>query len=60
VPQVVSIIDDDESVSMAANSLVRSLGYVTRIFASAEEFLQSPDVHLTRLAFWTSPSIARP
>jgi FixJ family two-component response regulator len=47
VPQVVSIIDDDESVRMAANSLVRSLGYVTHIFASAEEFLQSPDVHLT-------------
>jgi FixJ family two-component response regulator len=47
VQQVVSIIDDDESIRMAANSLIRSLGYVTHIFASAEEFLQSPDVHLT-------------
>jgi FixJ family two-component response regulator len=41
---VVSIIDDDESVRAATRCLVRSLGYATRTFASAEEFLGSPYV----------------
>jgi FixJ family two-component response regulator len=44
---VVSIIDDDESVRTAAKCLVRSLGYDAHIFASAEEFLQSPFVDKT-------------
>jgi FixJ family two-component response regulator len=39
---VISIVDDDASVRVAANRLVRSLGYVTHTFASAKEFLQSP------------------
>ena len=39
---VVSIVDDDESVRTAAQSLVRSLGYEAHAFASAEQFLQSP------------------
>jgi FixJ family two-component response regulator len=47
VQQVVSIVDDDDSVRMAAKCLVRSLGYVAHAFASAEEFLQSPEVNLT-------------
>jgi FixJ family two-component response regulator len=38
---VISIVDDDESVRVAINRLVRSLGFVGRTFASAEEFLQS-------------------
>lgn len=38
------IIDDDESVRRATTSLLRSLGYVVRNFASAEEFLHSPYV----------------
>jgi FixJ family two-component response regulator len=38
----ISIIDDDESVRAATESLIRSLGYVAYTFASAEEFLQSP------------------
>lgn len=38
---VISIIDDDLSVRDATNGLVRSLGYVARSFASAEEFLRS-------------------
>jgi FixJ family two-component response regulator len=38
---VISIIDDDASVRVAANRLVRSLGYVAHTFASAKEFLQS-------------------
>jgi FixJ family two-component response regulator len=37
----VAIIDDDESVRVTTDSLVRSLGYITHTFASAEEFLDS-------------------
>ena len=39
---VISIIDDDESVRLATQGLVRSLGYTACTFASAAEFLQSP------------------
>jgi FixJ family two-component response regulator len=44
LPQVpvVSIIDDDASVRVATNRLVRSLGYVGLSFTSADEFLRSP------------------
>ena len=38
---MISIVDDDESVREATKGLVRSLGYSTTTFASAEEFLQS-------------------
>jgi FixJ family two-component response regulator len=38
---LVAIIDDDESVRATTDSLVRSLGYIVRTFASAEEFLRS-------------------
>jgi FixJ family two-component response regulator len=38
---MVSIVDDNESVRDATNSLVRSLGYATSTFSSAEEYLQS-------------------
>lgn len=39
--QVVSIVDDDEQVRLATASLVGSFGWPTRLFASAEDFLQS-------------------
>jgi FixJ family two-component response regulator len=39
---VISIVDDDESVRAAMSSLVRSLGYETCAFCSAEAFLTSP------------------
>jgi FixJ family two-component response regulator len=39
--QVISIIDDDASVRIAADNLLRSLGYAVCTFVSAEEFLQS-------------------
>lgn len=39
---MISIIDDDDLVRMATASLVRSMGFQTSTFASAEEFLQSP------------------
>ena len=39
--QIVSIVDDDEGARVATASLVRSLGWQARVFASAEEFLES-------------------
>ncbi|MGF6641297.1 response regulator transcription factor [Paraburkholderia sp. MM6662-R1] len=39
--RLVSIVDDDESARLAAESLVRSLGWPTRTFDSAEAYLQS-------------------
>ena len=38
---LVAIIDDDDSVRVTTDSLVRSLGYIVHTFASAEEFLRS-------------------
>ena len=38
---VISIVDDDESVREATKGLIRSLGYATATFASAEEYLRS-------------------
>jgi FixJ family two-component response regulator len=38
---VVSIVDDDMSVRAAVATLVRSLGFTARSFASAAEFLHS-------------------
>ena len=39
MPAVIGIIDDDPLARAATEMLVRSLGYVTRSFASAEAFL---------------------
>jgi FixJ family two-component response regulator len=49
LPQVpvVSIIDDDASVRVATNRLVRSLGYIAHAFASADDFLRSPQADTT-------------
>src|ERR1700688_1246569 len=44
---VISIVDDDEAVRLALRSLVRSLGYVSNVFASAEEFLGSSQLNET-------------
>jgi FixJ family two-component response regulator len=44
---VVSIIDDDESSRMAAESLVASLGFIALTFPSAEAFLESGDLART-------------
>jgi FixJ family two-component response regulator len=38
---LISIVDDDESVRESLSSLLRSAGFGTRVFASAEEFLNS-------------------
>src|ERR1700741_4469151 len=39
---VVSIVDDDPSMRLATDRLVRSLGYTAHVFASAKDFLESP------------------
>lgn len=44
---IVSIIDDNQEVRNAVQRLMRSRGFVTRAFASAEEFLQSPSLQET-------------
>ncbi|MGN6231045.1 MAG: response regulator transcription factor [Trinickia sp.] len=42
--RIVSIVDDDEAVRLAVVSLVRSLGWEARPFASAEAFLASSQI----------------
>ncbi|MFL9961237.1 response regulator [Paraburkholderia sediminicola] len=42
--RIVSIIDDDESVRIATSRLVRSLGWDVRLYASAEDFLDSGEI----------------
>jgi FixJ family two-component response regulator len=39
----VSIVDDDDAVRTATQTFVRSLGYKTAAFASAEDFLNAPE-----------------
>ena len=45
---LISIVDDDETVCAATESLVRSLGFATRTFTSAESFLHSSSVSATQ------------
>lgn len=40
---LISIVDDDESVREAIESLMKSVGYTARAFPSAGEFLNSSD-----------------
>jgi FixJ family two-component response regulator len=44
---LISIVDDDHSVRESLESLIRSVGYTVQVFASAEEFLQWPDLAST-------------
>ena len=44
---IVSIVDDDESVREAMKRLVTSLGYYAATFSSAEEFLNSDHLNDT-------------
>ncbi|MET1046968.1 MAG: response regulator [Hyphomicrobium sp.] len=44
---MISIIDDDEAVRAATENLVRSLGFRATTFASAEQFLESPEFRET-------------
>jgi FixJ family two-component response regulator len=45
---LVSIIDDDESVRESLPDLLKELGFAVRAFCSAEEFLASDCLNLTR------------
>lgn len=38
---VISIVDDDDYVRVSLGSLVRSYGYITQLFDSAEQFIAS-------------------
>jgi FixJ family two-component response regulator len=40
---IIAVVDDDASVRVAVASLLRSVGFVVRPFASAEEFLCGKD-----------------
>ena len=40
---LIAIVDDDESMRVSTATLMRSFGFAARGFASAEEFLQSPE-----------------
>ena len=44
---MIAIVDDDESVREATKGLVRSLGHEAATFPTAEDFLQSNQVHTT-------------
>jgi len=44
----VSVVDDDESVRESLPALLRELGYVVEVYASAEEFLVSDRARDTR------------
>jgi FixJ family two-component response regulator len=44
---MISIVDDDESIRLSLRDFVRSLGYVPNVFASAQEFLDSPRLNET-------------
>jgi FixJ family two-component response regulator len=41
---LIAIVDDDESIRVATATLMGSCGFAARGFASAEEFLQSPEL----------------
>ena len=39
--KIIAIVDDDESVRMALDGLLRSNGYTVRLYANAQAFLDS-------------------
>ena len=43
--KTIAIVDDDTAALEATGNFIRSLGYCTALFASAEEFLASDGVH---------------
>jgi FixJ family two-component response regulator len=45
---LISIVDDDDTVRAATESLVKALGFQTCTFASADSFLQSSSLSETR------------
>lgn len=45
--QLVSVVDDDESVRESLPDLLNEMGFAVQVFSSAEEFLASDFVNLT-------------
>jgi FixJ family two-component response regulator len=45
--QLVAVVDDDESLRMALQGLLKAAGLKVRSFASAEDFLKSGEQHQT-------------
>ena len=45
---LISVVDDDDAVRKSLQSLIRSVGLTVRVFASAEEFLDSEQLPATR------------
>jgi len=43
-PQTIAIVDDDASVLAALVGLIRSFGYISQPFSSAQEFLNSDTI----------------
>src|ERR1700733_8990038 len=43
----ISVVDDDESARTAIQGVLKSVGWQARSFASAEEFLESGQLHET-------------
>ena len=48
IPQLVSVIDDDESIRESLPDLLRELGFSAEAFASGEAFLASGVMYRTR------------
>ncbi|MFZ0914874.1 MAG: response regulator [Candidatus Korobacteraceae bacterium] len=42
---LISVVDDDESVRESLDGLLRSVGFAVKVFASAEEFLNSDHLY---------------
>jgi FixJ family two-component response regulator len=48
MPSLVCVVDDDDSVRESVSDLVRELGFDVRAFTSAEAFLASESVGVTK------------
>jgi FixJ family two-component response regulator len=46
-PPLISVIDDDDSVRESLRRLIRSVGFAVQVFPSAEQFLNSDQLHHT-------------
>ena len=46
-PPLISVVDDDDSVRESLDGLFRSVGFIAKVFASAEEFLNSDHLRAT-------------
>ena len=44
---LISVVDDDDSVRESLGGLIRSVGFAVKVFASAEEFLNSDHLRNT-------------